>query len=154
MLLRDYGRLDTKQMKFCRAANGRLGEGEGLEWYARGDGTTAVFFTVETVERLATACGFEVEEVRYDRRLIVNRADRTKMHRVWVMASLRRPDTEAKHRRLIGGMLKLVPPWLCSDYRALYGHRNTCLALLLVSAIAGIAGLLSRPLSRRLGHVH
>lgn len=28
----DIGRLDAKQLKFARAANGKLGEVDGLEW--------------------------------------------------------------------------------------------------------------------------
>ena len=91
LLLRDYGRLDLKQLKFARAARGRLGGGHGCEWYARGDGTTALFLTTEAVSALAAEAGFEVEEVRYDRRLAVNRAEHTRMHRVWVVAVLRRP---------------------------------------------------------------
>lgn len=68
LLIRDYGRLDSKQIKFCRTTNGRIGGFDGLEWYARGDRTTAVFFTLEAVERLARKAGFEVAELRYDRR--------------------------------------------------------------------------------------
>eukprot|EP00966_Prymnesium_polylepis_P045526 1054252-Prymnesium_polylepis.1 len=68
LLFRDYGRLDSKQLKFCRAANGRIGGGGGLEWYARGDGTTAVFFTLDVVRHLAADVGFEVDDLRYDRR--------------------------------------------------------------------------------------
>ena len=90
MLLRDYGRLDLKQLKF--AQNGkRLGSFEDCEWYARGDGTTALFFTTECWQRLAAASGLEVRSLRYDRRLFVNRADETKMHRVWVVAELFKP---------------------------------------------------------------
>ena len=112
------------------AGEGRLGgasfgaaAGEGTaggvsstecEWYARGDGTTCVFFTVEAVESLARSAGLEVESVRcasgpdaesftfcrpssllcscrYDQRLVVNRAEQKRMLRVWVVASLRRP---------------------------------------------------------------
>lgn len=112
LLIRDYGRLDSKQLKFCKRENARIGEGEGLEWYARGDGTTVLFFTVEAVVALASAAGFEVEDARYDRRwelvalkrpslssqmrlprlrLVVNRAEHTRMYRVWLVAVLRRP---------------------------------------------------------------
>ena len=91
LLLRDYGRLDLKQLKFAACAGGRLGEGHGCEWYARGDGTTAVFFTTEAIRSLAVSAGLEVVEVGYDRRLVVNRANQTRMHRVWVVGTLRKP---------------------------------------------------------------
>ena len=91
LLLRDYGRLDLKQIKFASTLNGRLGSGHGCEWYSRGDGTTALFFTTEAVRELAEAAGLRVESARYDRRLTVNRASKTQMHRVWVVAELRKP---------------------------------------------------------------
>ena len=87
----DYGRLDQKQLKFAKAARGRLGSGFGCEWYARGDGTTALFFTTEAVHALAEAAGLCVSSVAYDRRLVVNRASGARMHRVWVVAQLTKP---------------------------------------------------------------
>ena len=91
LLFRDYGRLDLKQIKFARTVNGRLGSRHGCEWYTRGDGATALFFTTEAVRELTEAAGLRVESVRYDRRLTVNRASKTQMHRVWVVAELRKP---------------------------------------------------------------
>jgi tRNAThr (cytosine32-N3)-methyltransferase len=93
LLLRDYGRLDLKQLKFAAASGsrGRLGSFRGCEWYARGDGTTAYFFTTEVVRALSEDAGLEVVSLRYDRRLVINRATRTRMHRVWVVAELRKP---------------------------------------------------------------
>ncbi|KAL1529561.1 hypothetical protein AB1Y20_000505 [Prymnesium parvum] len=96
LLIRDYGRLDSKQLKFCRAPNGRLGGEDGLEWYCRGDGTTVVFFTLDAILALATQSGFEVEDLRYDRRLMVNRAQHTRLYRVWVVAVLRKPMDNGK----------------------------------------------------------
>lgn len=90
-LFRDYGRLDAKQLKFARSTRGRLGGAHGCEWYARGDGTTAFFLTTAALHSLAAAAGFEVADVHYDRRLVVNRAEQKRMHRVWVVATLRAP---------------------------------------------------------------
>ena len=99
LLLRDYGRLDLKQLKFARSGT-RLGSGvQGCEWYARGDGTTAIFLTVEAVRELAEAAGLEVCELSYDKRLVVNRADGKKMHRVWLVGRLVKPGKSESVRR-------------------------------------------------------
>ena len=79
---------------------GRLGSGHGCEWYARGDGTTALFFTTDAIRTLAAGAGLDVVSVGYDRRLVVNRATRAKMHRVWVVATLRRPLLAVQGRSL------------------------------------------------------
>ena len=42
----------------------------------RGDGTTALFFTTDAVKALAEEAGLHVRRLRYDRRLVVNRASR------------------------------------------------------------------------------
>ena len=60
---------------------------------ARGDGTTAVFFTTEALSALAAGAGLEIESAGYDRRLVVNRANQLRMHRVWVVGALRKPGT-------------------------------------------------------------
>jgi len=98
LLLRDYARLDQKQLKFARAKNARLGSGHGCEWYMRGDGTTAIFLTVEAVTALAEAAGLKVVDLRYDRRLVVNRASGARMHRAWIVGTLVKPGTSASSR--------------------------------------------------------
>ena len=111
LLLRDYARLDAKHLKFARASHARLphaehamlpasstggegGEGGGCEWYARGDGTTALFLTIEAVRELASAAGLLVDQLDYDRRLIVNRSSRARMHRVWLVGRLTKPTVK------------------------------------------------------------
>ena len=85
-----------KQLKFSKASQARLGTSpHGCEWYRRGDGTTALFFTTEAISALASEAGLEVEALRYDRRLVVNRAEKTRMQRVWVVATLRKPHSGA-----------------------------------------------------------
>ena len=58
----------------------------------RGDGTTVVFFSLEHIRRLAEAAGFVVESVKMDKRMLVNRADKKRMQRVWLVATLRKPE--------------------------------------------------------------
>lgn len=136
LLIRDYGRLDMKQLKFAKAAGGRLGSGHGCEWYARGDGTTALFFTTEAVATLARQAGLEVSSVAYDRRLVVNRADRLRMNRVWVVAQLRKPvsserssavDGHSSHRLHVpypGGLPSAAPISLAAAcWRWRHGHQ-------------------------------
>jgi len=97
ILLRDYGRLDSKQLKFARAAGARLECGvPACEWYARGDGTTVVFFSEALLRNLATAAGLEVERCNLDKRLVVNRASGARMQRVWIVAVLRVPSTRTE----------------------------------------------------------
>jgi len=112
LLFRDYGRLDLKQLKFARAAGSRLRCEAGWEWYARGDGTTVVFFSPERITALAHAAGFVVEEARVDQRLVVNRADRTKMQRVWLVAVLRKPTgTKNDECNQVSSTMSLASRW-------------------------------------------
>ena len=70
------------------------------EWYARGDGTTVVFFSEERLRERATAAGFDVESLAEgDHRLVVNRATQTKMRRVWVAGVFRKPGAPPTRRR-------------------------------------------------------
>jgi tRNAThr (cytosine32-N3)-methyltransferase len=93
LLIRDYGRLDSKQLKFARAPGARLEGGVAeCDWYARGDGTTVVFFSEALLCRLAAAAGLVVETCKLDRRLVVNRATGVRMQRVWIVAVLRREE--------------------------------------------------------------
>ena len=107
LLLRDYGRLDLKHLKFAAVAGSRLhcAAAPEWEWYARGDGTTALFFTPERLAPLARGAGFGVDDARYDRRLAVNRATRTRMYRVWMVAVLRSATTDEERgaRCEVGG---------------------------------------------------
>ncbi|KAI3656953.1 hypothetical protein MP638_004212 [Amoeboaphelidium occidentale] len=87
LLIRDYGRFDMAQLRFKpeRLIN------KDNEVYIRGDNTLVHFFTLEEMESLATADDqFEIVQSGYDRRLIVNRLEKKKMHRVWVQCKFRR----------------------------------------------------------------
>ncbi|KAJ1560513.1 Methyltransferase-like protein 2-A, partial [Cladochytrium tenue] len=87
VLFRDYGRHDLAQL---RLPAGRLLT-DGL--YTRGDGTRVYFFEEDDLDRLFD--GLVRESVAVDRRLLVNRARKLEMYRVWIQAKYRRPVGDA-----------------------------------------------------------
>lgn len=93
---RDYGRGDLAQVRF------RKGRYLEENFYIRGDGTRVYFFDKDEVADLwsgenadsendgAEIPRFEVEKLGYDRRMIVNRAEKKKMYRCWLQGRFRK----------------------------------------------------------------
>lgn len=141
LLLRDYGRLDQKQLKFARMKNARLGSGHGCEWYSRGDGTTALFLTTDAMRVLAEAAGLRVVDLRYDRRLVVNRASGARMHRAWIVGRLVKPGESAssrtsRARAVARGMLGRGLAWVWPPSGVTYARRVAGLAVPLAALMA------------------
>jgi methyltransferase-like protein 6 len=80
LLFRDYGLYDHAQLRF--------GPGSKLDenFYVRGDGTRAYFFTLEELETLFGNAGFRILENDYILRQDVNRKTGFARHRVWIHA--------------------------------------------------------------------
>ncbi|KYK54327.1 putative ABP140-actin filament-binding protein [Drechmeria coniospora] len=92
---RDYGRGDLAQVRF------RKGRYLEENFYIRGDGTRVYFFDRDELAAIWSGAGspdgdesevpkFEVEGLGFDRRLLVNRAQKIKMYRCWLQGRFRK----------------------------------------------------------------
>ena len=85
ILFRDYGRYDLAQLRF------RTGSAIDKNFYARGDGTRAYFFERDELRTLfTTEAGLVEEFCHLDNRLVVNRAKKLKMYRVWLLGQFKK----------------------------------------------------------------
>lgn len=85
LYFRDYGRYDLAQLRLSQRGNQKLKD----NFYIRSDKTRAYYFTTEEVKEMFEAAGFAEIENEYHYRLIENRKDQKKMHRVWIQAKFR-----------------------------------------------------------------
>ncbi|KAG0139936.1 hypothetical protein CROQUDRAFT_69792 [Cronartium quercuum f. sp. fusiforme G11] len=85
VLFRDYARFDLTQlrMKGSRYMQDNL--------YIRGDGTRVYFFEKDELVKIFCDQNFILENVTLDRRLLLNRARKLKMYRMWLQGEFCKP---------------------------------------------------------------
>jgi tRNAThr (cytosine32-N3)-methyltransferase len=86
VLFRDYGKYDMAQIRFEKSST-RQGNRLSEDFYVRGDGTRAKFFTEEELKAIWERNGkFRTEEFVLHTKKIVNRKTGVEMKRVWIQA--------------------------------------------------------------------
>lgn len=86
LYFRDYALYDMAQMRFAKKKKNKVSD----NLYMRNDKTLAYFFHKEDIEALFAKNGFEVLESKLICRLIENRKDNLKMHRLWLQIKLKK----------------------------------------------------------------
>lgn len=84
LVFRDFGRYDYRQAKY------RHEQAVARNFYRRGDGTFAYFFSEEEFRELAERAGFRVTELETCRSLTVNRKTKFEMYRVIIRGVLQK----------------------------------------------------------------
>lgn len=86
LYFRDYAKYDMAQMRFAERKKNKLGD----NLYMRKDKTLSYFFCQKEIENLFIECGFSIIVSRVICRLIENRKDNKKMHRLWLQIKLKK----------------------------------------------------------------
>ena len=80
LYFRDYARYDMAQLRFAKRKKNKVGN----NLYMRKDKTLSYFFDKEEIENLFKKFNFEVKDSKLICRVIENRKDSKKMHRLWL----------------------------------------------------------------------
>eukprot|EP00300_Choanocystis_sp_HF-7_P003146 c12372_g1_i4.p1 GENE.c12372_g1_i4~~c12372_g1_i4.p1 ORF type:complete len:112 (+),score=27.40 c12372_g1_i4:545-880(+) len=87
LFFRDYAVNDMAAKRFSPSS--KLEE----NFYTRGDGTLAYYFTLDLVDELLTNAGLHKLALTYQEKDVVNHKEGKEMHRIWVQAKYVKPTT-------------------------------------------------------------
>jgi len=91
ILFRDYAVNDMAQIRFEKEENNKEANKLANNFYVRGDGTRAYYFSLEFITEMFTKVGFVVETAKYITKEQSNRKDGIVMHRIWLQAKFLKP---------------------------------------------------------------
>lgn len=86
LFLRDYGRYDMAQMKLAKQKCAKLKD----HFYVKSDGTRVYYFVKEELREMFISVGFKEISNDYHYRLVENKKEDLKMHRVWIQAKFQK----------------------------------------------------------------
>jgi hypothetical protein len=86
LYFRDYCLYDMAQLRFAQRKKNKVSQ----NLYMRHDKTLAFYFDKEQIEALFVKHGFEVSDSKCICRMIENRKDNKKMHRLWLQIKLKK----------------------------------------------------------------
>lgn len=86
LYFRDYARYDMAQLRFSMRKKNKIDE----NLYMRHDKTLAFYFDKEEIEKLFESVGFKIVSSKLICRMIENRKDNKKMHRLWLQIKLQK----------------------------------------------------------------
>jgi hypothetical protein len=86
LYFRDYCLYDMAQLRFAQRKKNKVSQ----NLYMRHDKTLAFYFDKEQIESLFVKNGFEVSDSKCICRMIENRKDNKKMHRLWLQIKLKK----------------------------------------------------------------
>lgn len=86
LYFRDYARYDMAQIRFSQRKKNKVEE----NLYIRHDKTLAYYFEKEEIENLFKLVGFQIVDSKLICRMIENRKDNKKMHRLWLQIKLKK----------------------------------------------------------------
>ena len=86
LYFRDYARYDMAQIRFAKRKKNKVGE----NLYMRKDKTLSYFFDKNEIENLFKKYGFSIVSSNIICRLIENRKENKKMHRLWLQAKFKK----------------------------------------------------------------
>lgn len=86
LYFRDYCLYDMAQLRFAQRKKNKV----DTNLYMRKDKTLAYYFKKEEIEDLFKANGFDVVDSQCICRMIENRKDNKKMHRLWLQIKLKK----------------------------------------------------------------